>query len=62
MTDLIEYCRKIIPYVYFYKQQIKSLNDIIHDILKNKINVILQKFPENRKEKRGIFTTLISGS
>ena len=51
MTDLIEYCRKIIPYVYFYKQQIKSLNDTAHNILKNEINIILPKFLENRKER-----------
>ena len=61
MTYLIEYCRKVIPYVYFYKQQIYKLNDTAHDILKNKINIILPKFPENRKERRGIFTMLISG-
>ena len=51
MKDLIEYCRKIILYVYFYKQQIKSLNDTAHDLLKNEINIILPKFLENRKEK-----------
>ena len=55
ILDLIIYCRKIKPYVYLYKQQIKSLNDTEHDILKNKINIILLKFSENRKGKRGIF-------
>ena len=29
--------------------------------LKNEINIILPKFPENRKGKRGIFATIISG-
>ena len=40
---------------------IKSLNETAHDILKNKLNRILPKFLENKKEKRGIFATLISG-
>ena len=61
ILDLIEYSRKIKPYVYFYKQQIKSLNETAYNILENEINVILPKFLENRKEKRGIFATLISG-
>ena len=61
MMDLIENCRKIIPYVYFYKQQIKSLNDIAYNILENERNIIFPNFLENRKEKRGIFTRLISG-
>ena len=59
ILDLIVYCRKIKPYIYIYKQQIKSLNDTAHDILKNKLNIILPKFPENRKGKRCIFATPI---
>ena len=59
--DLIVYCGKIKPYLFFYKQQIKSLNDIAHDILKNEIDIILPKLPENRKGKGSIFAMLISG-
>ena len=33
--DLVTYCRKVRPHVYFYKQQIKS-NETAHHILKNK--------------------------
>ena len=61
ISDLKVYCRKIKPYVYFYEQQIKSLNETAHDILKNELNIILPKFLENRKGKRGIFATFISG-
>ena len=61
ILDLIEYCRKIKPYVYFYKWHIKSSNETAHNILENEIHMILPKFPDNRKEKRGIFATLISG-
>ena len=61
MTDLIEYSRKIIPYIYFYKQQIKSLNNIAYDILDNKRSIILPKFLENRNVKAGVFIALILG-
>ena len=39
----------------------ESLNDTAYHVLENEIDVVLPKFPENRKEKRGIFATLISG-
>ena len=39
--------------------QIKSHNDILNDILKNEVDLILPKFYENQKSKRGIFGTLI---
>ena len=61
ILDLTTYCRKIKPYVYFYKQQIASLNQTAHHILKNQIDLILPQFPTNRIEKRGIITLLISG-
>ena len=40
LLDLLAYCRKIIPYVAYYKQQIKSCNDTVHYILKNEIDLI----------------------
>ena len=61
VSSLITYCRKIGPYVYFYKQQIKFLNKAVHYILKNEIDLFLPKFP-TRKEKRGIFTLLNKAS
>ena len=45
----------------FYKMQIKSCNATAHNILKNEVHLILSKFYENQKSKRGIFSTLISG-
>ena len=47
--------------MYFYKQQIKSLNETGHHILKNEVDLILPQFPTIRKEKRDIITLLISG-
>ena len=61
VLDLIDYCRKIKPYVHFYKQQTELLNDTAHHILGNVIDIVLPKFLENRRQKRGIFETLISG-
>ena len=61
ILDLIEYCRKIKPCVYFYKGQIKSLKETAWNILENEITMILPKLPENRKE-RYLHTTYIISS
>ena len=45
----------------FYKNQIKSLNKNSTSHSKNEIDLILQQFLTNRKEKRGIFTLVITG-
>ena len=45
----------------FCKNQIKSLNETVHHILKNEIDLILPQFPTNRKEKRSIFILIITG-
>ena len=38
----------------FYKIQISACNKAAHHIFKNKVDLILPKFPEGRKTKRGI--------
>ena len=38
--DLLAYCKKIRPYVDYYKKHIKSYNNTVHHILKNKIDLI----------------------
>ena len=45
----------------FYKMQINSHNITAHHILKNEVDLILPKFYEKQKSKRGICGTLISG-
>ena len=55
------YCRKLNPFIHYYKDQISSFNCTTHRILKNQIDLILPQFPKVRKEKRGIITSLISG-
>ena len=44
----------------FYKMQIKACSIMAHHILKNEVDLILPKFYEGQKSKRGIFDTLIS--
>ena len=55
------YCAKIRQYIAFYKMQIKVHNNTTHHILKNEVDLILPKFPEEWKSKRGIFSAIISG-
>ena len=57
MLDLMTFCKKIQPFVLYYKRLIKSYNDMAHNILENEINMILPQIP--RKQKHGIITMLV---
>ena len=61
IKDLLLYCAKLRPYMTFYKIQIQACNIMAHHILKNEVDLILPKFYEGQKSKRGIFGALISG-
>ena len=58
ILDLMPFCKKIEPFVVYYKRLIKSYNHTVHKILENDINLILPQVP--RKQKCGIITTLVS--
>ena len=58
MLDLKIFCKKIEPFVIYYKRLLRSYNNTAHNLLKNEINLILPQVP--RKQKCGINTTLIS--
>ena len=45
----------------FYKMQIKACNATAHHILKNEVDLILPKFYEGWKNKKGIFGAIIKG-
>ena len=45
----------------FYKMQIKAHNATAHHILKNEVDLILPKFYKGWKNKRGIFSAIITG-
>ena len=61
IRDSLLYCAKLRPHMAFYKMQIKAHNNTTHHILKNEVYLILPKFPEGSKSKRGIFSAIISG-
>ena len=52
------FCKKIEPFVLYYKKLIKSYNNTAHNILENEINLILPQIP--RKQKHEIITMLVS--
>ena len=58
MLDLMTFCKKIDPFVLYYKRLIKSYNNTAHNILENEINLILPQIL--RKQKCGIITMLVS--
>ena len=45
LLDLTMFCRKIEPFVIYYKRLIKSYNDTAHNILRNEIDLILSQIP-----------------
>ena len=49
------------PFVYFHKKQIDSYNKTVHAILIIEIPLMLPNFQKNKKEKRGIITSLVTG-
>ena len=58
MLDLITFCKKIEPFILYYKKLIKSYNNTTHSILEKGINLMLPQLP--RKQKCGIITMLVS--
>ena len=46
----------------FYKIQMKVCNNTTHHILENKVDLILPKFPKGWKKKRGVFSSIVTGS
>ena len=54
----IKHCRRIAPYIKFYKQQIEYYNQTTYNILQNEIELILHIFKDNSRKKRFITTIL----
>ena len=61
IKDILLYCAKLRPYMAFYKLQIKACNNTAHHIIKNEVDIILPTFSERWKNKRGIFSAIITG-
>ena len=49
MLDLKTFCKKIEPFVVYYKRLIKSYNNTMHNILENEINLLLPQSPRIQK-------------
>ena len=60
LSNFRNFCKKIVPFVEFYKEQIDYYNKTVHNILTEQIPLILPNFPKNRKEKRRIITSLVT--
>ena len=54
----IRHCRRIAPYVKFYKQQIDYYNWTTYNIFQNEIGLILPSFNNNNRKKRFLTTIL----
>ena len=59
LANIKNFCKKIVPFIDFYKKQIDYYNKTVHDILTKEIPLILPNFPKNIK-KRGIITSLVT--
>ena len=60
MLDLKTFCKKIEPFVVYYRKLINSYNKTAHNILEKEIKLSLPQV--ERKQKCGIITTLVSVS
>ena len=49
----MRHCLKIVPYMEFYRRQIKYYNITAHKILTKDIGLILPTFPTDKRPKRG---------
>ena len=59
MQRYIEYCKRIAPYVEFYKKQIGYYNCTAYEILQNETGLILPIFTIDKRQKRGIIATVL---
>ena len=57
--DLLAFCKKIEPYVDYYRMQIRFYKDTAHHTLKNETDLILPQL--SAIQKHGVITTLVSG-
>ena len=54
------YCRKIIPFAYFYKKKNDSYNWTAHELLIKEVSLILPNFPNDIIEKRSTIASLVT--
>ena len=59
MQRYIKHCKRIAPYVKFYKKQIEYYNCTAYEILQNEIGLILPAFTNDKRQKRDIIATVL---
>ena len=59
MQRCIKHCKGIAPCVKFYKKKIGYYNCTAYEILQNKLGLVLPIFTNNKRQKRGIITTIL---
>ena len=57
MLDLKTFCKKIEPFIHYYKRLINSYNNTVHNILEKDIKLFLPHV--QTRQKCGIITTLV---
>ena len=58
MLDLKTFCKKMEPFVVYYKRLINSYNNTVYNILEKEIKLLLPKV--QTRQKCGIITSLVS--
>ena len=58
MLDLKSFCKKIEPFVIYYKRLINSYNNTAYNILEKEIKLVLPQV--QTRQKHGIITTFVS--
>ena len=48
MLDLKTFCKKIEPFVVYYKRLIRPYNNTTHNVLENEINLLLPQIPRKK--------------
>ena len=61
IKDLLFYCSRVRLFMALYRMQISAHYLTARKILNNKVDLILLKFHEECRNKRGIFGAIISG-
>ena len=60
ISNLKIYCKKVGPFMHYYKEQIYSYNHTALNILMNEKSLISPKFQKAKVEKRSLIASLIS--
>ena len=61
LPNLLAYYEKIVPYINFYKKQIAYYSCTAYVMLKNQIGLIMPTFTKEKRHKRNIIGSIISG-